>query len=407
MIRQDKLKDTFRIAKLLGKYVKKEPLSADEQAEIDKWLAASDGNKTLVERIADENELAFALLDLQDVDTDAELAKIVRKIKRRSVLHRSKWLRAAAAILIFLTVGIGLYWHVNTSDTSVELVVTSQDDALPGGNRATLILADGRTIDLSEAQTGIVVGEKQIVYEDGSAEIVDLSTETIDLYVLSTPRGGTYHVMLPDGTKVWLNSASSLKYPSKFVGDERTVELTGEAYFDVSHRLNDDTKPTANGQRLTAGGKIPFKVSTNGQVVEVLGTVFNISAYPDEQTVKTTLVEGKVKVTVNDNTQMTSILNPGEQAIIRGGAIDINAVDIDQYTAWKDGYFHFKSTSFAEVMAQMSRWYDIELVYQGKVPSQTFTGKMSRNVSLMNVLRFFKGSGIKFRLVEQKLFIEG
>src|SRR5690606_27967693 len=198
--------------------------------------------------------------------------------------------------------------------------------------RATLTLADGRTIDLSEAQTGIVVGE-DVMYNDGS-EVMEHRQDNLsgtqkgslktNYFVLSTPKGGTYQVTLPDGSKVWLNAGSTLKYPSRFSDGERIVEMTGEAYFSV---IRDEERP--------------FRVTSNGQQVEVLGTEFNVTAYPDDRETKTTLVEGSVRVALTTGrSPVTSrspiTLKPGEQSIVRGANIEKQQVDTDEFTAWKD-----------------------------------------------------------------------
>lgn len=429
----DKLDDAFRIASLLEKHIKKERLTASEQEEIEKWLATSEGNGVLFERITDENQLALALVELQDTDTESALAKVHARIDVDIRPRRLRWRwAAAAAVLVFVAIGIGLYRHTTNPQLPTALI-DPQEDVLPGGSRAMLTLADGRTIDLSEAQTGIIVGEG-ITYLDGSSVLSEPVNEGTNeqghggtsagesgsqahkltrSLQLTTPKGGTYQITLSDGTKVWLNSASTLKYPSQFDEGERIVYLEGEAYFDVSHQLsavgyqpNDGAKPKA-GSRLPTARPLPFRVVSAGQHVEVLGTQFNISAYTDERKVKTTLIEGSVRVISSAHDRSPITIKPNQQSTLQDGAIMVADVDVKPFTAWKAGHFHFNRTPFTEVMAQMSRWYDIELIYEGTPPSQTFTGKLSRNVSLLNVLQFFKGSGIKFRLADKKLFIEG
>jgi len=386
----DKLYNAFRIAKILEKYARKEPLAAEEQAEVDQWLAVNGSNRNLVERISDENQLAFDLLELRDTDTESELAKIGNKL--RGAANTQKWMwyyTAAAMLLLFLSVGLGIYWYRINSGKPMELTIDMQNDALPGGNRATLTLTDGRTINLNETQTGIVMGD-DVAYTDGTTVLEEYVNEGVDEYVLSTPRGGTYQITLPDGTGVWLNAESTLRYPSKFKSNERVVELAGEAYFDVSKQ----------------GTMVPFLVKTRGQTIEVLGTQFNVSAYAAEATTKTTLVKGRVRVTALTTQQpQVVVLKPSQQSVVQPEGMVINQVDVQPFIAWKDGYFHFERTPFVEVLAQMSRWYDIELVYEGGVPYQTFTGKMSRNVNLTNVLKLFRGSGIRFRFENKKLFI--
>lgn len=390
MSANNKLSNAFRIAELLQKHVKRGAFTADEQAEIDRWLAASEGNRGLFERISNESQLAFDLLELQDSDTESELAKIGDKLHGIANTRKWIWYGAAAVLFLFLSVGLGLYWYQIDNEKPTALVHDVQDDASPGGNRATLTLADGRTIDLNETQQGIVMGD-DIAYTDGTSVLNERANEGVDDYELSTPRGGTYKITLPDGTDVWLNAESTLHYPSKFKNNERVVELEGEAYFDVSKQ---DTR-------------VPFLVKTRGQTVEVLGTQFNVSAYESETATKTTLVEGSVRVIATTTRQsQVAVLEPGQQSVVQSEGMVINQIDVQPFIAWKEGYFHFKRTPFSEVLAQMSRWYDIELVYEGRVPYQTFTGKMSRNVNLTNVLKLFRGSGIQFRFENKKLYIQ-
>lgn len=388
---EEKLNRAFRIAELLQKQVKRESLDADEQAEINQWLAASENNKVLFEQLKNENQLAFDLLELQDIDTESELVKVRQRLQHTAP-RRLVWYAVAATLFVFLSVGIGIYRYQNNEKKSIELTNDVLGDVLPGGNRAILTLADGRTIDLNEMQKGIVMGD-DIAYIDGTSVFNERASEKTDnqVYKLTTPRGGTYQITLPDGTHVWLNAESTLRYPNRFTGNERIVELEGEGYFEV--------KPAEHA--------IPFRVKTKGQTIDVLGTHFNVSAYDSEITTTTTLVEGSVRVTTSDRQQpQVAVLKPGQQSALRHDGMTVADVDVAPFIAWKSGYFHFKSTPFAEVLTQVSRWYDIELVYEGRVPSQTFSGKMSRNVSLVNVLKLFRGSGVQFRFEQQKLFIE-
>jgi ferric-dicitrate binding protein FerR (iron transport regulator) len=196
---------------------------------------------------------------------------------------------------------------------------------------------------------------------------------------LTTPRGGQYEVMLPDGTKVWLNSASSLTYPVTFAGKERRVELTGEAYFEVA-------KNTSS----------PFFVKTSGQTVKVLGTHFNINSYEDEKCVKTTLLEGSVVITSDGNKQAVN-LKPGQQSVNKAASFDvINEADIDEAVAWKNGKFLFRNTDLQTVMRQLSRWYDVDVEYQGTIAERHYRGRISRNVPVSQVFEILKTSGINF-----------
>lgn len=326
----------------------------------------------------------------------AQLVQLRKRIGLQSV--RTKMLRrllpyAAASLII----GIVSTWAFleNSSKPESEIVTQKVEDVAPGGNRAVLTLADGSTIDLSENQGGIVVGEK-LLYLDGS-EVLAKETggerngaPDTRYAVLSTPKGGTYQVALPDGTQVWLNAASSLRYPISFAGNERAVEITGEGYFAVAKDSNK-----------------PFRVISHGQTIEVLGTEFNVSAYPDNDEVKTTLVEGLVRLSSAEHGGDRFFeLIPGQQATKRGADVDIKDVDVSQYIAWKSGMFYFKNTPFKDFMKQIADWYDVEVVYEGRVPNDTFGGEMRRDVSLLTVLDLLKASEIDFKIKENQLIIK-
>ncbi|HWK56813.1 MAG TPA: FecR domain-containing protein [Parapedobacter sp.] len=335
-----------------------------------------------------EDDLRFLL----DSDT------IFEEVRRRAGLaaegqpRRRRlwgWFPYAAALFI-LPLSITWIFYANRAVDETEVALLPPADVASGGNRATLTLADGRRINLSETQTGIVVGQGQILYEEGEQELVDLEGGEVVPLELSVPRGGTYQITLADGTKVWLNAESTLKYPSRFDGNERVVELEGEAYFSVTK---------------TESGRWPFRVLVDGQSVEVLGTEFNVSAYPGESK-KTTLVEGAVTVT-NPSSGLASPISPGEQAIVNGVVLDVVTVDVYKYTAWKDGLFYFKQTPFNELIREIARWYDVQVVYEGAVPKETFSGKMRRGLSLMTALNLLDVSTkAKIRLEDRTLVIQ-
>lgn len=304
-----------------------------------------------------------------------------KQLKRRRINFREWIPYAAAGIIVFSMVFFRLYQEdIKKVQTDTKITI------LPGGNRATLILADGRSIDLSESQSGIVLG-RELTYDDGSLVLGRESISEVQQMTMKIPKGGTYQVTLPDGTKVWLNSESILKYPSRFEGFQRLVSLSGEAYFEVAK-----------------DSKRPFRVATVGQNLEVLGTQFNLTAYHSESAIKTTLIEGSVRIT-NLKAGVDNTLRPGQQSVITQGNTDIKEVSTQQFSAWKDGFFSFEATPFPEVLEQLARWYDIQIEYRKK-PTKTFSGKMKRNARLESVLDFFEGSGIRFHLEGRRLIIE-
>lgn len=295
---------------------------------------------------------------------------------------------AAAAVLIAAAASFYLLDNRENRITAA--------DVMPGGSKTTLTLADGTKVDLSEAGDGIIVGGDAITYLDGS-EISDARYDAASpLMSLTTPKGGTFQVILPDGTNVWLNAASTLRYPGRFSSDKREVFLEGEGFFEVSPQ----------GKRQSA----PFIVHTAGQQTTVLGTEFNISAYRDDDEIKTTLVNGSVKISAlqgntTDQSPVTDhpslILKPNEQSINSAAGLQTRTVNIDSEIAWKNGQFHFQNTPLKTVLRMLSRWYDIDVHEQG-LPDNRFYGEIPRQVPLSEVLGIIETtSGITFRLIEK------
>lgn len=376
-------------------------VTSAENQRLEEWAAASAKNRAVLERL--ENEQALRedlglLFSLVDTDEgDARLQRMEADIRQSVIGHPvrrlNRWVPYAAAVVFF---AVTIAWLVMFNGPAVDrqLHLVEAENIQPGGNRAVLTLADGRAIVLDEAQRGIVVGDDHTTYDDGSEllgrEDADKGTKgDVQYAILTTPRGGTYHVTLVDGTQVWLNAASSLRYPVAFKGSERVVEIVGEGYFVVA---KDKDRP--------------FKVFSRGQTIEVLGTEFNISAYPDEFEAKTTLVEGRVSVGFDESSTHHNYtpftLLPGQQGIVATSSVRVEKVDVEQYTAWKDGFFYFNGDSPQEAFAQLSRWYDIELIYSGDVPTMQFYGKLERNMSLGSLLRILEGAGLEFEVTADR-----
>ncbi len=296
----------------------------------------------------------------------------------------------AAAAAILMSVGMFWYFPLYNQPSSDSQGGVSWDDVQGGGNHAVLTLADGRTIDLRPDQNGIAVG-KEVKYLDGSGILPDpdgIAGRNTDsgsaLMTLSTPKGGTYRVVLSDGTEVWLNTGSTLTYPAQFTQEERTVMLDGEAFFSVSHQAH-----------------VPFRVVTSEQVVHVLGTQFNISAYKEDAYSRTTLVEGSVEV-FNKTSGKAIRLDPGTQSIVNEDRITVATADMDAVTGWKKGVFLFNDTELRDAMKQVTRWYDIEVEYEGYVPPTHFFGEIGRDKTLAQVLKIFKQGKVEFRFDEKK-----
>ncbi|QNN43694.1 FecR family protein [Pedobacter roseus] len=286
--------------------------------------------------------------------------------------------RVAIAASIILCLGMGLYFMVGRN--SVPLTAkTELKDILPGGHKAILTLADGTIVNLDDAKNGEVASQNGIVIrkaKNGQLEYVVKEIPNAPLTgsnSIATPRGGQYQVSLPDGTRVWLNAATTLKYPYAFAKNERVVELNGEAYFEVA---KDHTRP--------------FRVKTDAQTVEVLGTHFNINAYADEAAVKTTLLEGAVKVS---NASGSVNLHPGEQSRLNNGTAKLivdQQVDIDKEMAWRNNIFSFDNDDLQTIMRQISRWYDVDVVYEGKITSEKYVGEIPKNSNLAEVFKILE-----------------
>ena len=310
--------------------------------------------------------------------------------RRRSIRAVHGWW--AAGIAAVLCIGILLY---HTRDTATETATaTAQASApiLPGGNKATLKLADGSSIALNEAQGSIVIDSNHVTYGDGT-QLIGSAHPLNGNLELTVPRGGTYHVTLNDGTEVWLNADSHFRYPSRFTGSKRVVELDGEAFFAVAKQPRPDGK-----------GNIPFLVKTRFQTVEVLGTQFNVSAYADEATEHTTLVEGSVRITAGNGA--TQQLYPSQQGRVTADRTQVTTVDINNFTAWKDGYFAFSDAHIHDVMQVIARWYDIQVDYADNVPNARFGGTISRFSDFETLLQTIALTGsVRFKITGRRVTV--
>lgn len=310
----------------------------------------------------------------------------VRKLRLRN------WLIAAC---LLLAAGSGIFWWMQQPATNPPVAELSAKpgptDIGPGDNRAVLVLADGSTVLLDDAAQGELsrqanavvnkTADGQLVYENQTgSDPAPLIYNTI-----TTPRAGQYRLTLTDGTKVWLNAATSLQFPASFSGTERRVKLSGEAYFEVAK----------NSQQ-------PFIVETPRQTIEVLGTHFNVNAYEEEIATKTTLLEGRVKVATGSS---SAVLQPGQQAASGTDAIQVNVADTEEAVAWKNGYFKFNKADIQNIMRQLERWYDVEVEYRGAVPTDLFVGKINRSENISGVLRVLELSEVQFKIENRKIIV--
>jgi transmembrane sensor len=316
-------------------------------------------------------------------------------VKRMGVLRRFR-VPAAAAILILLTAAYFLFLNKpRHEETLAETKIEPLHDAQPGRYKAKLTIADGTSIVLDSAAQGELVkqGNTQVFNRNGQLvydSSVNKQSASLIYNTLSTARGEMYSTMLSDGSKVWLNSASSVKFPVSFGGKERVIEITGEAYLEIAPQYSKNSKQ-----------RVPFIVKAGGQEITVLGTHFNVNAYDDERSIRTTLLEGSVRVSSGNQ---SVLLRPGEQSILQD-KFSVHEVNGQEVIAWKDGFFFYRHADITGVMRQLARWYDVEVVYEGANQGQTFTGKIDRNLPLSEVLKILEQTKVHFRIEGKKLVI--
>lgn len=361
--------------------------SEEEKDRLLQWYNAYDEQSLTAHLTAAESETE-AMMELR-MRRRLHAATLPETAQKVVPMRRFNW-KVAAAVLLLLSAGGGFYWLQSAKKPPLaEKVATIE----PGGDKATLTLADGTVVNLDSAGTGVlsVQGNSkvektthgQIVYKHN-----DAAAATVAYNVLRTPRGGQYKITLPDGTNVWLNANSSISYPTAFTGKERNVSITGEAYFEVAGEA-----------------KRPFTVKVNRMEVLVLGTHFNINAYADESTINTTLLEGAVLVRAGDENKL---LMPGKQAQVNAagdGIVAVKRVDVNNTIAWKNGYFSFDDADIPTVMRQLSRWYNIEVRYNDKVPEGTFTGEIGRSLTQEQLLKVLSQARINFKVEDGRRIV--
>lgn len=371
----------------------------------------------------EEVEFLYAYYDLFDVQEDVLLSMdpkegkalkeeiysgIQEKMKTkktgsiRPIYTRYKWLAAASVILLF-TIAAIFYNSRNTepqtaNKETIKPTLQPANEINPGSNQATLTLADGSVIALDDKANGIISQQEgALVKKTKDGHVLYASDETknaVAINKITTPNGGQYRLTLADGTNVWLNAASSITFPTSFTGATREVRITGEAYFEVAKdQLH------------------PFKVISENQVIEVLGTHFNVNTYQDEPEQKTTLLEGSVKITrtINSNNKIgqAKILKPGQQSVIVGSSenVRVQSADIEATVAWKNGYFKFDRVDIQTIMRQVARWYDVEIEYRGKIGNDEFVGSLPRSEQVSGVLRILALAKVKTSIEGRKIIV--
>nr|WP_121272190.1 FecR family protein [Pedobacter schmidteae] len=412
----------FDMALLFSAYAKGE-LDAQGQQRLDEWLSMSAGNRALFDSLMHQEELKRKLISFNSGNSDLmwdrtlqglatfnvkvepndQTHPVVPKIK---VIQLWKKVSIAAAVIVTLSAGLYFYIKAPVNWAGGQHVVLTVNDEAPGGNKATLSMANGQTITLDEAQRGLVITGTDLTYSDGSSVAPFLEFEEgkqeAMLLTAATPRGGTYQVTLSDGTHVWLNADSKLIFPAKFDRSERRVQLIGEAYFEVAKVVGTEISAKS---KTTGSKNIPFVVVSKNQEVEVLGTHFNINSYADEGIVKTTLLEGSVKVSLLSATKgaKSMILSPGQQAIVQGSSqINVTEADMELAMAWKNGLFYFKDADLKTILRTFSRWYDMDVVSTDVSTDRKFSGKLYRNVNAYQALQVLKLLGLEFSVEKRE-----
>ncbi|MDB5156475.1 MAG: hypothetical protein JWR50_1182 [Mucilaginibacter sp.] len=367
-----------RLQELASKWLNK-TITADEKKEFARWYNSDQDHDVKIPPEFAENE---------EILEDRILFKIESVIKNNNNRTSPKiWLSVAASLL--LLAGVSTYYFTHNRYVKPNEIAhqnTTNDDIKPGGNKAILTLANGSKINLSDVKNGVLTNQgKTLLKKDQEGQITYQASakaedQSLIYNTITVPKGGQFQIALSDSTKVWLNSASSVTFPVAFSKTERKITITGEVYLEVAKNKH-----------------LPFRVAAGKQVIEVLGTHFNINAYTDEPSIKTTLIEGSVKVTANDK---TVILKPNQQADVLNnntGDIKVSAADIENVLAWKNGAFQFDNTEMPAIMREISRWYDVQIKYEGQSPQRNFTGSISRNVNLSELLNMLKYTGVDFK----------
>ncbi len=391
------------IARLILKYFRDE-ISPSETAHLERWLAESPQNRLFFEGLDDENDI-LQLMAMEEQDEEQGMkTKLLQEIQKRIGMEEKpvpaiggrlrRWYGAAAAVILIATSAWFFWGQGNLEESVVDLPLVKEEvqDVLPGTDRAILTLSNGQQVELDNSGRQVITDGELAIANNGGELVYAASDKTV-YNTMTTPKGGQYKITLADGSRVWLNAASSITFPTRFAGNAREVQVTGEVYFEVERNK-----------------KMPFVVKLPGDArVEVLGTHFNVNTYNDETYQTTTLVEGLVRVT-NAGAQVE--LTEGQQASITAKhttdrAIKVTEVNVEEVTGWKNNLFVFNEADIPTVMRQISRWYDLDISYNGPVPSTLYKGKIPRDFTLSQVLNALKLAGVHFKVEGKTLIVSG
>jgi Fe2+-dicitrate sensor, membrane component len=354
----------YEIAALIGKFLRNQ-LTEEEERALQQWLDESETNRGVLESFRQAHQLKEDLEIIHGADVPAAWLRLKRRRQRSVLKHILRYAGYAAVLSLFIAAWIRYAPSDRPEPSKTEAGNILYNDVMPGGNKAQLILSDGRAVQLQERADGLQEQDgTEIVNKNGALTYAaDDEGAAAALYnTVVIPRGGTYQLTLSDGTKVWLNAMSEMRFPVRFGDTERVVELKGEAYFEVAR-----------------DAKKPFRVQVGGAQIEVLGTHFNVNSYGS---VTATLLEGAVAIS---NGKEKQLLEPGQEAQV-GERIILREANIAKAVAWKNGDFYFKSDRIDEIMEQLSRWYGIEVQFAGEIPGERFNGNIQRAVNLSEVL---------------------
>lgn len=387
-----------RFSKLFEGYLAN-TLTPKEMLELEQLIADEQNDEQLRQLIGQEfksDPSAGQLLDAEENWLQGLEQRVLQTIQQpkpaKIISFHRKWIRLVGAIVLLAGLGLTIRYLINQDASTPK-----QATVLPGGNKATIKLDDGTQVDLSENQSELILGQ-QLAYADGSlVEGVAAENVSGQNMVIDVPKGGMYKIVLPDGSKVWLNADSRLRYIVDPTAETRTLELEGEAYFEVAHRY------------LTKGKEKmlqPFVVHTSGQTIKVLGTSFNVTAYSGEPD-RTTLVEGKVELSLPDGSNK-QYLKPNQQATIRGRTITIADVESSGYVSWKEGTFNFSDESLEIILNQAARWYDIDVDYEdANLKKLKFEGIVPRYDHMETLLKILEKTGdVRFELKGRLLHVK-
>ncbi|MEO7044569.1 MAG: FecR family protein [Ferruginibacter sp.] len=387
--------EAIEIAGIFKKLTEDGEVTPAQSAKLQSWIKANPKNKLAFEQLCTRDHLLESLKRLLNTNSNKEIEYVVsalglegdeKPLPIPKLIRRINFWVAAAVIIAVLIAGI-FFWGGGFFQKSSQKNI-SLNSIGPGGKAAFLTLAGGKTINLTKRNI-------QELYPKGvinNAEAGMLNYQKISDSIqptqntLTVPNGGEYQILLSDGTKVYLNADSRLVFPDKFNDNERTVSLEGEGYFEVAH----------NGK--------PFIVKVKNMQIRVLGTRFNVKAYNDENSIKTTLLQGSVKVSSSKETQ---ILTPGNQAIFTNDNFYLRPVNVEQAIAWKNGLFYFDKTDITIIMKELSRWYNISVNYEGKIPENLFVGELKRNLTLNEALNILEKGGITMKISGNQITIVG